>query len=163
MDSAWSIMSLPKKPAPTSLAALTLLQREVNQIFERLAGFEPAADVSGAEWTPPVDVYERGGKLVVVVEVPGLEADHLKVICRERELRISGARRDKRPTGVAAFLCMERPVGRFARTLSLDVAVDVRQAEASLAGGLLTITLPRLKDRRGRETVIPVSWDREAS
>ena len=153
---------MSKKPGPTPLNALSLLQREVNQIFERLAGYEPR-DGMATEWSPAVDVYERGGKLVVVVEVPGLEADHLKVVCRERELIITGARKERRPQGVSAFLCMERPVGRFSRTLNLDVAVDVRQAEASLAGGLLTITLPRLKDRRGRETVIPVSWEREAS
>jgi HSP20 family protein len=156
-------MPVSRKPNPMPLTALSLLQREVNQIFERLAGFEPARDGLATEWSPAVDVYERGGKLVVVVEVPGLEADALKVVCRERELSITGVRKEKRPAGASAFLCMERPAGQFQRTLSLDVPVDVRQAEASLAGGLLTITLPRLKDRRGRETVIPVSWDREAS
>jgi HSP20 family molecular chaperone IbpA len=36
------------------------------------------------------------------------------------------------------------------------VPVDVRAAEAHLAGGLLTVTVPRLKDRRGRITVITV-------
>jgi HSP20 family molecular chaperone IbpA len=51
---------------------------------------------------------------------------------------------------------MERPHGRFARTLGFDISVDVRKAKAQLAGGLLTIVLPRVDDRRGRETVIPV-------
>jgi HSP20 family molecular chaperone IbpA len=45
----------------------------------------------------------------------------------------------------------------------LDVAVDLKSAEARLASGLLTITLPRLKDRRGRETVIPIEWEGPAS
>ena len=39
---------------------------------------------------------------------------------------------------------------------SFDLPVDVAQARATLEGGLLTITLPRLRERRGRETVIPV-------
>ena len=51
---------------------------------------------------------------------------------------------------------MERPHGRFTRTVALDMPVDGRRAQASLAGGLLTIVLPRMDDRRGRETVIPV-------
>jgi HSP20 family protein len=153
-------MSIPKKAERPPLTALGLLQREVNQIFERLAGLEPPGAALAGEWCPSADVYERGGKLVVVMEVPGLAHDALRVVCRERELRISGERRERRPAGVAAFLCMERPVGRFNRTLSLDVAVDVREAQASLAGGVLTITLPRLKDRRGRETVIPIAWER---
>ena len=52
---------------------------------------------------------------------------------------------------------MERPQGRFKRVIPLDIAVDLREAHASLEDGLLTITLPRVKDRRGREVVIPVA------
>ena len=156
-------MSIPRKAARPQLTSLSLLQREVNQIFERLASIEsPAADLS-SEWCPSVDVFERAGKLVVVVEVAGLGPDTLRVVCRERELTISGERKERRPPGIAAFLCMERPLGRFTRTVPLDVAVDLKLAEARLASGLLTITLPRLKDRRGRETVIPIAWEGPAS
>jgi len=34
--------------------------------------------------------------------------------------------------------------------------VDVARAKASLAGGILTVVLPRLRERRGRETPIPI-------
>jgi len=156
-------MSIPRKAARPQLSSLALLQREVNQIFERLASIEaPAAELS-SEWCPSVDVFERAGKLVVVVEVAGLGPDTLRVVCRERELTISGERKERRPPGIAGFLCMERPLGRFSRTVPLDVAVDLKLAEARLASGLLTITLPRLKDRRGRETVIPIAWEGPAS
>jgi HSP20 family protein len=107
-------------------------------------------------------VYECKGTIHVVAEVPGLPAEALKVVCRDHTLEISGERRERRPAGgIAAFLCMERPHGRFVRRLPLDAAVDLRSAEARLEGGLLTITLPRLKDRRGRETVIPVEREPE--
>jgi HSP20 family molecular chaperone IbpA len=70
---------------------------------------------------------------------------------------VSGERRERRPTGgQAAFLCVERPQGRFTRKIPLDVAVDLAKAEAQLAGGLLTISVPRVKDRRGREILITV-------
>jgi HSP20 family protein len=71
-------------------------------------------------------------------------------------LKVSGERRERRPAGAVGFLCMERPNGRFTRTIAIDVPVDVPRAQARLAGGLLTVVLPRLADRRGRETVIPV-------
>ena len=58
---------------------------------------------------------------------------------------------------------MESPQGRFTRSILLDEAVDIRQAEAQVEGGLLTITIPRVKDRRGTETVIPVRRDGEDS
>jgi HSP20 family molecular chaperone IbpA len=156
-------MTITKKAARPHLTALTLLQREVNQIFERLANIEPPPAEMASEWCPSVDVFERGGKLVVVLEAAGLAPEALRVVCRERELVVTGERRERRPNGIAAFLCMERPLGRFTRSVPLDVAVDLKLAEARLASGLLTITLPRLKDRRGRETVIPIAWESEAS
>ena len=56
---------------------------------------------------------------------------------------------------------MERPQGRFTRAILLDVAVDIRQAEARVEGGLLTITIPRRQGPPGPETVIPVRRDGE--
>ena len=94
--------------------------------------------------------------------MPGLAADSLRVTFRDRNLLITGDRRERRPAGAASFLCMERPQGRFTRMVALDVPVDVRAAEARLAGGLLTVSIPRLKDRRGRATVIAVQREEPA-
>lgn len=142
----------------TPLSELALLQREVNQLFERLAEAERAErPVSAAGWQPSADVYECAGNLVVVVEAPGLSSEALRITCKDQSLVVSGERRERRPNGgAAAFLCMERPQGRFKRVIPLDIAVDLREARAELQAGLLTITLPRVKDRRGREVVIPV-------
>jgi HSP20 family protein len=135
---------------------LALLQREINQLFERLAGFDRATRPQGVEWMPALDMFDCKGNLIVVVEVPGLLADSLKLVAREGVIAVSGERRDRRPSGVVAFHCMERPHGRFHREIPIDRALDVRRAEARLEKGLLIITIPRLKDRRGRETAIPV-------
>lgn len=146
----------------TPLSDLVLLQREVNQLFERLAGLDRAGRAPAGDWVPSVDVYECDGKLTVVLEAPGLTAEQLRVSIRDRNLVVSGERRERRPVGgVAAFLCMERPQGRFTRTIPMDMALDVQQAEARLAGGVLTVTIPRLKDRRGRERLIPVRAEEE--
>ena len=155
-------MSVLRKPIRTSLTELGLLHREINQLFERLAGFDRPEGATPGEWCPSVDVFECHGSVVIVAEVPGLPADALRVVCRDRTLVISGERRERRSAGgVSAFLCMERPHGRFTRKIPFDVPVDIREAEARLEGGLLTVTVPRLKDRRGRETVIPVQWENE--
>lgn len=150
-------MPLSRRPRaePTDLAALQL---ELNQLFERLAEFDRAEQPAEGEWIPSVDIYECRGSLMVVVEVPGLPPEALRVAHADGRLVITGERRERKPPG-GAFLCMERPQGRFTRTILLDEAVDIRQAEAEVSGGLLTITIPRVKDRRGHETVIPVRRD----
>lgn len=129
--------------------------QELERLFARLS---LPHDGAGApeSWTPCVDVFEADGALTVVVEVPGLSPESLRVAWSDGGLKISGERRERRPGGAVGFLCMERPHGRFTRTVAIDVPVDVPRAQARLAGGLLTVVLPRLADRRGRETVIPV-------
>jgi HSP20 family protein len=150
-------MSLPKKlPSRAPLTELVILQREVNQLFERLAELDRADQPAAGEWLPSIDIYECHGALNVVAEVPGLSPDSLRIVFRDGCLVISGERRERKATPGSAFLCLERPQGRFRRTIPLDIPVDVPKAEATLSGGLLTVLLPRVKDRRGRETPISV-------
>jgi HSP20 family protein len=154
-------MPVSRRSPGTPISALSLLRQEVNQLFERLSLLDRSERIAGGEWSPAVDVYESRGRLVVVVEVPALPADALKVVYREREIVVSGERRTRRPGAGTGFLCLERAHGRFERTIPFDVAVDVTHAEARLSGGVLTVVLPRLKERRGRETVIPIEWEQE--
>ncbi len=152
---------MTRKTARLPLSAVSLLQREVNQLFERLSLLDRTDRPSQGEWSPSVDVFESRGRLIVVAEVPGLPPESLKVVCRERDIVISGERRARRPGAGQNFVCLERPSGRFERTISLEGAVDVRSASARFAAGLLIVTLPRLKERRGRETTIPIEWEQE--
>jgi len=149
-------MSLRRSPeAPPS--DLGLLQREINVLFERLAAVERPERTGAGHWSPSVDVFESRGRVIIVVEVPGMGPESLKVQGRDHQIVVSGERKERPPAlGNAEFLCMERGHGRFSRTIPLDMAVDVGRAEARLSGGLLTIILPHLKERRGRHVEIPV-------
>ena len=152
---------MTRRPPRPPVSALALLQQEVGQMVQRLTLLDRADRLPGSEWSPAVDVFESKDRLVVVMEVPGLPPESLRVAYRERELVLAGERRARRTGPGATFHCLERPPGRFERTIPLDVAVDVARAKASLAGGILTVFLPRLRERRGRETVIPI--EREPS
>jgi HSP20 family protein len=128
----------------------------MGELVHRLSVLDRADRLPGSEWSPAVDVFESHDRLVVVIEVPGLTPESLRVSYRERELVLAGERRARRTGPGTTFLCLERPHGRFERAIPLEVPVDVARARATLAGGLLTVTLPRLHERRGRETVIPI-------
>jgi HSP20 family protein len=144
-----------RAPRPP-ISALALLQQEMGELVHRLSVLDRADRLPGSEWSPAVDVFEARDRLVVVIEVPGLAPESLRVVFRERELVLAGERRARRPGPGTTFLCLERPHGRFERAIPLEGPVDVAHARATVAGGLLTVTLPRLHERRGRETVIPI-------
>ena len=147
---------MTRRPSRPSFSALALLQQEMGDLVHRLSVLDRSDRLPGSEWSPAIDVFEFRDRLVVVVEAPGLPPESLRVVFRDRDLVLSGERRARRAGAGASFLCLERPHGRFERTIPLDAPVDVARARATLAGGLLTVTLPRLRERRGRETVVPI-------
>ena len=144
-----------RAPRPP-ITALALLQQEMGELVHRLSVLDRADRLPGSEWSPAVDVFEARDRLVVVIEVPGLAPESLRVVFRDRELVLAGERRARRPGPGTTFLCLERPHGRFERAIPLEGPVDVAHARATVAAGLLTVTLPRLHERRGREAVIPI-------
>lgn len=152
---------MTRRASRPPIPALALLQQEMGELVHRLSALERADRLPGSEWSPAVDVFEARDRLVVVIEVPGLAPESLRVVFRERELVLAGERRARRLGPGCSFLCLERPHGRFERAIPIELPVDVGRARAALAGGLLTVTLPRLRERRGRETVVAI--EREPS
>jgi HSP20 family protein len=144
---------------PVSAAAL--LRQEVSELFRRLSAFDRSEHLPAGEWCPAVDIFESRDQLVIVIEVPGLPPESLRVAFRAGALVLSGERRARRSGGEVSFLCLERPHGRFERTIPLEVPLDVSLARARLGGGLLTVTVPRLRERRGRETVVTIERESE--
>jgi len=150
-------MPAARNRAPAALSELVLLQREVNQLIERLTRSEPAESTASAgEWSPSVDVYDAGGQVHLVVEVPGLPPESLEVLCKSGSVVVTGERRPPRRDPGAGYLCLERLHGRFHRAIPIDEAVSFSEARARLSDGLLHISLPKRQDRRGRSIEIPV-------
>lgn len=132
---------------------MAALQKEISKLFEQLAHFEKSETGLGlGEWYPNFDVFETKDHLVIKVEAPGMAKKDLTVVFQGHKLIVSGEKkepRDEQPVG--AYLCMERSFGKFTRSIYIDQAVDLAKAEAVLGQGVLTIGIPKLKDRRGSQ------------
>jgi HSP20 family protein len=135
------------------------LAADIGRMFDdldRRAGRD--AHHSGAVHTPPLDVLENTATLEVFVDLPGVDPRWLQVVIKHGTLLIAGEKAP--PDGDcrdgAAFHLVERSFGRFARVIRFDTPVDVRRARATLADGVLRVTLPRLAERRGEAFHVPV-------
>src|SRR5689334_22806775 len=114
------------------------------------------AAVTG-ECRPPLDVFDTPDAVEVVVDVPGVAAESLRVAVRRGTVLVAGAKRAG-PSGPGArFHLAERAYGRFARAVQLAGAIDASRASALVAAGQLRIILPRIDDRRGRTFRVPVA------
>lgn len=101
-----------------------------------------------ATWTPNVDVCERPGEIVILVEMPGVERSDVQLSWNDGVLTISGQKRQHGPEQVrATYLCVERSYGLFRREIAINVPIDHKNARAELRDGLMTIQLPRLSSK----------------
>ncbi|HLK10795.1 MAG TPA: Hsp20/alpha crystallin family protein [Candidatus Binatia bacterium] len=94
------------------------------------------------EWLPSLEVAERGGKLVVRADLPGLAKDDVRVEVRDDALCIEGERRQEREEKRKGLYRSERTYGRFYREVPLPEGVDPEQATASFKNGVLEVTMP---------------------
>ena len=95
-----------------------------------------------ADWMPSVEVSERGGKLVVRADLPGLTRDDVKVELREDALCVRGERRQEREEKRHGVYRSERTYGSFYREIPLPEGTDPEQAKATFRNGVLEVTMP---------------------
>jgi len=141
-------------------AELARLRGRVGRLLLALQeASEMVAGEAGAAWLPAVDLCETDACVTVSVELPGVRPEHVEVALTNEELRVRGRKRKGAPRGVTSHLCSERSFGRFARNIQLRWPIRKDRATAELKDGVLTVRLPKVKDRRGVEHRIEVTGD----
>ena len=102
------------------------------------------------------DLRDDGETFVAEFEVPGYAGSDIELSVEGDQLRVVATRTvgDDEVKGDATYLHRERTATRLARTLTLPTDVDSEGVGASLADGVLTVTLP--KARAVRKRVIEV-------
>jgi HSP20 family protein len=141
------------------MSRIFLEQRELGEDLRRL--FEWLDEGRGgplAECVPPLDVFETADTVEIVVDLPGVPADAIRVAWSRGVVVIAG---HKAPAGCqahhdAAFHLAERGFGRFTRVVRLSGALDAGRAQATFTNGELHIVFPRIDERRGVDITVPV-------
>jgi HSP20 family protein len=133
------------------------LADDIRELFEDLAlSLKHEQRAYSGECQPTLDVLETDEAIHVVVDVPGVPRDALRVVFRTGVLIVAG---EKAPSPIGAqqsYHLVEREFGRFARAVRVTGAFDIQHARASLGDGELKITLPKIDERRGRACPIAV-------
>jgi HSP20 family molecular chaperone IbpA len=119
------------------LARAERLHREV---------FRPVASAARTPaWEPPVDILETENELLVIVALPGVDAEHIEAAIVDGELAISGTRVLPRELQTAVIHRLELPQGRFERRVKLP-AGTYRQPQRAVSDGCLLIRLGKVAE-----------------
>ena len=145
-------MTLVTRYNPTS-DFRTLQQRFFEPFFGRF-GFVDDQLPTGT-WAPAVDVAEEDGKILVKVEVPGMNEKDLRVNFEDGLLTISGERQFERKDE-RNYHRIERSYGSFTRTFSLPRTVDASAITAQYNNGVLEIEIPKKEEAKPKQIQINV-------
>jgi HSP20 family protein len=135
------------------------LNDEVARLFEDLDRTRAAPHAPHGHCSPPLDVLQTDSAVEVVVDLPGVSADRVRVMLKSGILVLVGEKPSpytgERVDGT--FHLVERGFGRFARAVRIDGAVDGGATRAVLNGGELRIVVPKIPERRGKEILVAVT------
>lgn len=101
-------------------------------------------------YSPLVDIYEEDDSLVLVSDMPGVNASGVEVTCEDGVLTLNGHVEARRRPGTQ-MLYEEYVPGDYHRCFSIGEDIDVDGIAAKISNGVLTVTLPksaRVRKRR---------------
>ena len=148
---------MPAWPSVIHSAELGDLADDVRRLWQELSGPGPRGHVVG-DCQPPLDVIETDDAVEVLLDVPGVLANSVRVLLKGAVVLIAGEKWVQGPaSGTGGYHLVERASGRFARAVRISGAFDGANVRATIADGELRVRLPKLADRRGRPAVVPVT------
>lgn len=105
---------------------------------------------SGAERTrsrpafvPRTDIYETNDKIVVVADMPGVDAEGVDITLEKNVLTINGYVEPTKPENYTLAYAEYR-VGDYERSFSLSNEIDQGKIEATMKNGVLYLDLPKV-------------------
>jgi HSP20 family protein len=89
------------------------------------------------------ELFEDEQRLVVRLELPGMDKQDFDIEIRDRQLRVCGEKRFERESGEGRWRVMQCAYGTFRRIISLPCEVNADDAQASYRNGVLRIELAK--------------------
>lgn len=122
--------------------------------FWDLADETPAQD---AVWHPALELVEEKDRLVLELDLPGIEPANVQVQLQDDMLSVHGERKFEAHDDRGKVLKSERASGAFTRTIQLPYRVKNDKVTASYRNGVLTITLPKAEEHVGHQIPVEVA------
>jgi HSP20 family protein len=102
------------------------------------------------------DVFEDDDRLVVRLEIPGMDKDEININVRDDALVVSGEKRFTREDTEGRWRVMQCAYGSFRRVVPLSTPVLAEQAQASYRRGVLRVALPKAAPGKPKSFTIKV-------
>lgn len=131
---------------------------EFDEIVQRFFGQDPSAPVwpSGG-YSVPTDVFHTDDRLVIRMDLPGVDPDEVEVTVQESTLLINGRRRFPFEADKVRFTRRGTFYGDFTQRVALGKGLDVEQIAARFDNGVLEVAIPFAAEVQPRKIAIDTS------
>jgi HSP20 family protein len=102
------------------------------------------------------DVFEDDKRLVVRLEVPGMDKENFNIEVLDDMLVVRGEKRFERENTEGRYRLLQCAYGSFQREIPLPVHVLSDQAQASYRNGVLRVELPKAAPKKSKTLNIMV-------
>ncbi len=128
------------------------MRQAVDRMFDE--SFARGAETRGTgAWLLPMDAYTTDEAIVIRADVPGIAPDELDITLEGDTLSIRGEIR-REDVENRKFVLLERPTGKFERTLTINTPIEHDKVDASFKDGVLTLTLPKAEAVKPRQITV---------
>jgi len=137
------------RPEPTVFGTL---QREIDRLFDDFSRFGLGPQRT-ADLVPDIDVRETDKELEITVEMPGLQRGDVEISLDDDILTIRGEKKfqSDRQDEKGRRHIAECAYGTFFRAIQLPMRVDPSSVQATMANGVLRITIPKPAQSEARK------------
>lgn len=102
------------------------------------------------------DVFEDEGRVVVRLEVPGMDKAELAIEVQGEALVVEGEKRFERESTEGRYRVLQCAYGSFRRVVPLPAPVLADKAKAQYRNGVLKVELPKAQAGKPRKVTIKV-------
>jgi HSP20 family protein len=150
MEGKTMVVRFAKQPARLlPFGGILEFEKDIDSLFQEFLGGSRSQGF--APGCPAMDIAEHGNETVVVLELPGVKKEDLKVVVEDGILTVSGERKEHALPENSRWVRNEIAAGTFSRSIELPHAVKDQGISAELVNGLLTIVLPKADEVRPRQ------------
>jgi HSP20 family protein len=133
---------------------MTLLQSQMNRLFDGpLQGWPSQVDGT-CDWVPPADIHETDNDLIITTDLPGVDPKNIDIRVEKNVLSITGERNFEREVEDKNFHRVEQMYGGFARSFMLSTPVQADKIQATYKDGVLRMSLPKAQQAKRKRIQI---------
>lgn len=138
---------------------LDRFRRDFDDLFDRFLGGRMHPAVSKGTDSPALDSFIDSGKLVIRVDLPGIDPKDVEITVTGDTLTLRGKREQQHEEKGRNYLHREVVYGSFERSLRMPAGVKADQVKASYCNGVLELTVSVPTEAGPRK--VPVETERK--